>query len=110
MWSTSLLSIILFLLLLQAESNGGLSVLENHHPEVKEHYVRKRKGLKKQKKYLELDFNDENVSKKETSCLHIYQILIWFHDFFYVGGCRLCTCKWRGKGMLSNYHDMIKYT
>lgn len=43
-----------------AESNGGLSVLENHHPEVKEHYVRKRKGLKKQKKYLELDFNDEN--------------------------------------------------
>ncbi|KAL4560597.1 hypothetical protein LXL04_032750 [Taraxacum kok-saghyz] len=45
-----------------AESNGGgLSLLENHHPEVKEHYVRKRKGLKKkQKDYMELDFNDEN--------------------------------------------------
>lgn len=43
------------------ENNGSLSVLQNHHSEIREHYVRKRKGLKKGKrKYLELDFNDEN--------------------------------------------------
>lgn len=44
-----------------AESNGGLSVSENHHSEVKKHGVRKRKSLQEgRKKYLELDFNDEN--------------------------------------------------
>ncbi|KAL8204879.1 hypothetical protein R6Q57_010502 [Mikania cordata] len=44
------------------ESNGGLlSVTQNHHLEIKEHYVRKRKRLQQvQKKYLELDSNDEN--------------------------------------------------
>ncbi|KAJ0628242.1 putative DNA helicase chromatin remodeling SNF2 family [Helianthus annuus] len=45
-----------------AESNGGLSpVSQKHHLEIKEHYVRKRKRLQQeQKKYLELDLNDEN--------------------------------------------------
>ncbi|KAJ0503173.1 putative DNA helicase chromatin remodeling SNF2 family [Helianthus annuus] len=43
------------------ESNGGLlSVSPKHHLEIKEHYVRKRKRLQAPKKYLELDFNDEN--------------------------------------------------
>ncbi|KAI3826232.1 hypothetical protein L1987_00277 [Smallanthus sonchifolius] len=44
------------------ESNGGsLSVSQKHHLEIKEHYVRKRKRLQQgQKRYLELDFNDEN--------------------------------------------------
>lgn len=42
------------------ESNGVLSVSINHR-EIKEHYVRKKKRLKEgRKKYLELDFNDEN--------------------------------------------------
>ncbi|KVH99990.1 hypothetical protein Ccrd_021740, partial [Cynara cardunculus var. scolymus] len=44
-----------------AESNGGLSVSKNHHSEVEKHGIRKRKGLQEgRKKYLELDFNDEN--------------------------------------------------
>ncbi|KAI3771695.1 hypothetical protein L6452_02862 [Arctium lappa] len=46
-----------------AESNRGLSVSENHHSEVKKHGVRKSKGLQDgRKKYLELDFNDENIA------------------------------------------------
>ncbi|KAJ9559094.1 hypothetical protein OSB04_013708 [Centaurea solstitialis] len=44
-----------------AETNGGLTVSENHHSELKTYEVRKRKGLQEgRKKYLELDFNDEN--------------------------------------------------
>ncbi|XP_076901176.1 protein PHOTOPERIOD-INDEPENDENT EARLY FLOWERING 1-like [Bidens hawaiensis] len=45
-----------------AESNGGpLLVSQKHHLEIKEHYVRKRKrGQQEQKRYLELDVNEEN--------------------------------------------------
>ncbi|KAI7733700.1 hypothetical protein M8C21_018678, partial [Ambrosia artemisiifolia] len=51
-----------FVMGIKAESNGGLSsVSQKHHLEIKEHYVRKRKRLQQeQKKYLELDLNDEN--------------------------------------------------
>lgn len=58
-----LIVMYIFLPLLQAENNGVLlPAPQNHHLEIKEHYVRKRKRLQQgQKRYLELDFNDEKV-------------------------------------------------